>query len=134
MKFIGFPHEMGYPSSAHNVYARVRFPDARTPTVINALLDTGAAITVLNRKYAKHLNIPKITGSKDSIPLTLATGKTVLGYVHPVRIEFLGKPMLIDAAFVPTEDTQDLLGMRGFFDQMQVAFDHARRKVYVAFN
>jgi hypothetical protein len=112
----------------------LRFPDARTPTVINALLDTGAAITILNRKYAKHLNIPKITGSKNAIPLTFATGQVVTGYIHPVRIEFLGRSMTIDVAFVPTEDTADLIGMRGFFDQMQVAFDHAVRKVYVAFN
>ena len=133
MKFIGFEHEITYPVREQNVYVKIRFPDARVPTSLRLLLDTGAAVTVLDRSLAKHLNIPKITGSKDTVDLILADKSRVKGYVHSVRVEFLGKPMMIDAAFVPSKEMESLIGMRGFFDKMQVAFDHAARKAYFAF-
>lgn len=52
---------------------------------------------------------------------------------HDVPVEFLGRRMTIEIAFIPTADKADLVGMRGFFDQMTIAFDHAARRVYVAF-
>ena len=134
MRFIGFPHEISYPSAVHNVWVNLRFPQARTPTVIKALLDTGSGITVLNRKHAKHLRVPDITSSSEVIELVLADGGRAQGYIHKMPVEFLGRQLSIDVAFVPAMDTADLIGMRGFFDQMTVAFDHAQRKAYVAFN
>lgn len=133
MKFIRFEHEITYPRRDQNVHVTLRFPDAQVPTSLRLLLDTGAAVTILDRKWAKHLNIPNIMSSTESISFVLADKSTVRGYVHPVRVEFLGRSMTIDAAFVPNKDMASLIGMRGFFDQMQVGFDHAARKTYVAF-
>jgi hypothetical protein len=134
MKFIGFTHDLQYPTGDHNAYVSLRFPGARTPTVIRAMLDTGAAVSVINRQFARHLNVSNITDTTDTMTLTLADGRPVLAYVHRLPAEFLGRPLMIDVAFVPTIDTADLIGMRGFFDQMIVAFDHSRRTVHVAFN
>jgi hypothetical protein len=52
-------------------------------------------------------------------------------YIHEFEIDFLGRRMTTPAAICPEWDTQNLLGIRGFFDQMVVAFDHAERRVYV---
>lgn len=134
MKFVGYTHELAYRRTDHNVWVNVRFPSARQPTVVRAMLDTGAAITVLNRKWAHHLGIEDVTDANDDIELQIATKSMVKGYIHPVAAEFLGHPMIIDVAFVPSHDTADLLGMRGFFDQLQVGFDHSNRRVHIAFN
>jgi predicted aspartyl protease len=133
MKFLGFPHEIRYPAGDQNAYVNLRFPDAKVPFSLRLLLDTGAGVTVLDRKLAKHLNVPKITSSRETVDFTLADKSSVRGYIHPIRVEFLGKPLTIDVAFVPTKEMSSLIGMRGFFDKMQVAFDHAARRVHVAF-
>ena len=134
MKFIGFPKALQYSIREENVWVQLRFPAARVPLVVRALLDTGAAVTILNRKYARHLHIEKITGSTDTLDLKLPDGRSVRAYVHRVPVEFLGQPFEVDVAFVPTSDTADVIGMRGFFDRMIVAFDHAHRTTYFAFN
>lgn len=133
MKFIGFPFEVRYLPREQNAWVNLRFPDAKTPLSLRLLLDTGSAITILNRGLASVLNISEITETKEFIDLTLADLRTVRAYVHPVRVEFLGRQLTIDAAFVESHDTASVIGMRGFFDQMQIAFDHASRRVHVAF-
>lgn len=52
-------------------------------------------------------------------------------WIHPVEIEFFGRPLTIEAAFCPAWDMKNLLGMRGFFDQVVIAFDHAEQRLYV---
>lgn len=133
MKIIAFTHEVSYRPREQSPYVDVRFPDARVPVSLRLLLDSGAGMTVLNRRWANHLNIPKITSSKETVDFTLADKRVIKGYVHPVRVEFLGRSLTIDAAFVPTSETESFIGMRGFFDKMQVGFDHAARKIHVAF-
>ena len=57
-----------------------------------------------------------------------------LGYVHPIALEWLGYRLTVPIAFVPSwaEDIDNLLGMKGFFDQLLVGFHHRERLVYVS--
>ena len=96
------------------------------------MLDTGAGVTILNHKYAKHIGIDNVRGG-EKISFTTATNQKLLAWIHPVRIEFMGKPMTIDVAFAPTVETANLLGMRSFFEQLTIAFDHKDRRVDFAF-
>jgi hypothetical protein len=56
-------------------------------------------------------------------------------YLHPIEIEFLGHRMRIPIGFVPSwdEGIDNLLGMHGFFEQMQVAFLHRERRALFNF-
>jgi hypothetical protein len=65
------------------------------------------------------------------VELEAANRDSAPAWVHPVEIDVLGRRLTIQAAICPDWDTKNLLGMRGFLDQMVVAFDHAQRRLYV---
>lgn len=44
----------------------------------------------------------------------------------------MGRELTIDAAFCPAwPEMKNLLGMRGFFDQIRFSLDHANRIVHI---
>ena len=93
------------------------------------VLDSGAEISLLNRQFIEPLNLSVTNGQP--IELMVANGDVAPAWIHAVEIDFLGRRLTIQAAICADWDTPNLLGMRGFFDQMVVAFDHAGRKLYV---
>jgi len=101
------------------------------PYMIQAVLDTGAWHSVFSHVHAQSLGISDIT-SGTPIPLVAADGVRARGYAHPVTIEFLGRRMTVPIGFCPDwpADMPNLLGMRGFFDKILVAFEHQREKMY----
>ena len=98
---------------------------------ISAFLDTGAWTSVFNRSIAPRLGISDIT-TGEPVELQLPNGSVAVGYAHLVPIEFLGHRLTVPIAFCPDFPTNspNLLGMRGFFEQLRIAFEHGSRKVY----
>ena len=110
------------------VVVRVRLLQPRITTRVDMTLDTGAEVSVLNRDLVGPLGLTIEDG--DSITVMVANGEVAQAWIHPIDIEFLGRRLTIPVAICPEWDTQNLLGMRGFFDQMIVAFDHANRTIH----
>ena len=142
MTTLTFDQEYDYRRSDddHRLQIVVRLlPEAGPPLTVNALLDTGAEYSIFDRALLPGLGIANVTSvsSPDNVigvmPANLAdeTRKDV-AYVHPIRVEWLGYQMTVPIAFCPTwdEGIDNLLGMRGFFEQLNVAVSHQKRMVY----
>jgi hypothetical protein len=113
---------------------RIRIRPSSGPTfTVQAVLDTGAAISYFDRALLPPLGITDVTAGRP-IDLRAASGERSTGYVHSVNIEFVGHPMTIPVAFCPDwpEGTDNLLGMEGFFEQLRAAFEHRARRFYHA--
>lgn len=120
-----------YPSADHavNIPIRIR-PNGANPFAERAILDTGAAISRFDKSILSKLGITDITSGVPK-KVFVADNTDYQGYIHQVKIEFLGRPMRIPAVFCAEWDgVANLLGMEGFFQQMLAAFDHARRRFY----
>lgn len=117
---------------AHRATVPVTFPTGVPgPFTITAILDTGAWTSVFSRSIAPRLGILDVTtGQRERF--TLPNGDEVWGYSHATQIEFLGHTLSIPLAFCPDFplNSPNLLGMRGFFEQLTVALEHGSRKVY----
>lgn len=98
--------------------------------IVEMKLDTGAAISTMHHSYLGVLGIDDVaTGS--AATLFLANGEGRPAWIHPVAINFFGVSMTIDVAFCPSWSMENLLGMRGFMDQVKFAVDHAKRRLYM---
>lgn len=135
MKSFIFTHEHIYAASQQSALVPIRLrPPAGVPFVVNGLLDSGATVSSFDRALLRPLGITDLTTGTPT-KLTAANGDTKDGYIHEITIEFLGRGMSVPVAFCAAwpEGTTNLLGMRGFFDQMVIAFEHMQRRVHVAF-
>jgi hypothetical protein len=126
MRTFAFERELPYVS--HKVRIPVTLLGAPGVPDVEMVIDTGAEISLLNRQFIPPLAVTVAHG--EAITLETASGHTAPAWVHRVEVALLGRRMMIEAAFCPDWDTANLLGMRGFFDQMVVAFDHANRRMY----
>jgi hypothetical protein len=126
MKSFDFPTEHRY--EGHKALVSVRLTSARIPTWVEMTVDSGAEISLLNRSLAKQLEIRIEDG--EFFSLEVASGHIAIAYRHNVPIDLLGHAMTIPVLLCPEWDTQNLLGMEGFFDQMVIAFDHAQKRIY----
>jgi len=95
---------------------------------IEMVIDSGAEISLLSRNLVRSLRL--IVEDGRPIELVVANGDIARAYIHPVEISIAGRRLAIEAAICPDWDTKNFLGMRGFFDQMVVAFDHANRTIH----
>jgi hypothetical protein len=127
VKTLTFASEIEYTGA--KVYLPVQLVAVRRLHRIEMVLDTGSEISLLNRRFVAPLGLDLTAG--ESISRRVASGEIAQAWIHPVEIEVLGRGMTTEAAFCPDWDTQNLLGMRGFFDQMVIAFEHAQRRIYV---
>ena len=128
MRAIQFADEHSY--TGHKALVAVRLTDARVPIRVDMVVDSGAEVTVLHRDFLAVLGIMNVA-TGEPIELMVANKDAAPAWIHPVSIEFLGRPMTIEAAFCPSWDMTNLLGMRGFFDQVVIGFDHAEQRLYV---
>ena len=127
MRTITFQREHAYDGDKIVLPATLILPSG-IEMEIYAVVDTGAELTVLNRRLAPGLRIDLYAG--EPITLGVVSGHISTAYRHDVRMRVLGEERTIRAAFCPDWDTDNFLGMQGFFDQMVVAFDHAERRIY----
>jgi hypothetical protein len=128
MKSLTFQREFAYTGNKIRMPISLILP-SDIEIAIEAILDTGAEVTILNRLLAERLSIEIEDG--EPIELGVVSGQSSTGYLHDIRLRILGDELSVRAAFVPDWNTSNFLGMRGFFDQMVVAFDHAQRRVYL---
>jgi len=94
------------------------------------LLDTGASFSTLHHDLLSSLGITDVE-SGQLATIFVANGQFERCWIHPVEIELLGRRMAIQAAFCPAWEMRNLLGMRGFMDQVTFAVDHAQRRLYL---
>ncbi len=128
MRTLEFADEHRY--SGHKVVVSVRLLRARAPLWVDVGIDSGAEVTVLNRSLVRILGIGDVA-SGEPVELIVANKESRPAWIHPVEIEFIGRQLTVAAAFCPDWDMKNLLGMRGFFDQLVIAFDHRRHSLYV---
>lgn len=128
MKVLSFEQEFAY-GDTHRISVPIRVENL--PYLIDAILDTGAGVSCFDRRLLPHLGIADVRTGRP-IEMRAADNNLCWGYLHTVRVEFLGRALAIPVAFCPDwpEGTPNLLGMRGFFEQMLVAFDHQNRTVH----
>ena len=128
MTTLSFEREMGY-GDTHTISVPVRLQNL--PYLVDAILDTGAAVSSFNRALLPDLGISDVkSGTK--IEVRAANNVRRRAYIHTLRAEVLGHTLMIPVAFCPAwpEGTKNLLGMRGFFEQVLMAFDHQHRRIY----
>jgi hypothetical protein len=63
--------------------------------------------------------------------LTVANADTAAGWVHDIEIDLLGRRLVIPVVFCPDWNMRNLLGMRGFMDQLTFAVDHRAHRLYL---
>jgi predicted aspartyl protease len=127
MKVLRFANE--HPYTGHKALVSVRLIGAPVPMRLNMVIDSGAEVTVMHRELLAVLGIDDVT-TGIAIQLMVANKESQPAWIHRVEIECFGRRMTIDAAFCPAWDMKNLLGMRGFFDQVVIAFDHAEQRLY----
>jgi hypothetical protein len=120
--------EWGY-GDTHTVSLPIRLENL--PYLVEAILDTGASVSVFDRALLPDLGISDVTVGTE-IPVAVANGQRGKAYLHSLEIEILGHRLTVPIGFCPDwpEGTKNLLGMRGFFEQSLVAFDHQGRTIY----
>ena len=131
MTTLTFDNELEY-GDRHKISVPVRVENL--PYLIDAVIDTGAAVSLFDRALLPDLGISDLTSGTE-VALRAANKGSGVGYLHPLQIEILGRPLAIPVAFSADwpEGIQNLLGMRGFFEQMLVAFEHRERRIHYAF-
>ncbi len=126
---LTFEQERGYGTGEGVIRVPVRVLSGVVPFTVQAVLDTGAYISVFDSAYAPSFGIPDYTAG-EPMPLTPANGQTVVGYKFRILVEVWGRELIIPAVFY--QGFPNLLGMQGFFDQIRIAFDHGRQRYYVS--
>jgi len=99
---------------------------------IEGILDTGADHILVNKQWAKALNIDLKTA-----PRSTTTG--IIGPPVPIlwskaEIEILGHPdtkSVIDLAFIDSPNVGLLLGQHGFFDLFRITFDRTNNCIEI---
>jgi hypothetical protein len=137
---IYFPNSEVYGASDHDkpsTNVRLFSRAGGLPLTAPALLDTGSETTVLSTIWAPQIGIADVTVGSQGVERFIEASKPPTdpgdpGYIHLVEVEWLGIRRSIPVAFVPawSDEMENLLGMRGFFAGLIVAFNHDDRLVY----
>jgi len=139
MPSLDFTHEHDYRAGPddHSPEVQIRiFPKGigSVPVAITAVLDSGASVSMFDKSLLGLFGIADIaTGQKGEV--RTANNEIADAFVHNLDIEFLGRQMTIPVMFSPVwpDGTPNLLGMKGFFEQLLIAFKHQERAALVAF-
>jgi len=125
---LPFDDEWNY-GDTHTVSLPVRLQNLNY--FVEATIDTGAAVSYFDSALLPDLGISDVT-TGTQIALTAANGERSTGHLHALQIEILGHRLIVSAAFCPDwpQGTKNLLGMRDFFEQIRIAFEHRDRKFY----
>jgi hypothetical protein len=98
----------------------------------DAVLDTGASLSVFGSTLLEALGIFDVTSGHQT-SLALATGLRIAGYVHNMRITLVGRVLVVPVFFsldLPA-DIDNLLGIYGVLEQLDIAILHRERRLYV---
>ncbi len=132
MQVVFYDLEHDYDSDGnHDIPVEVILNgQGNTPVVIDAIIDTGASISLFDKSVAQLLGIDIPTGKP--LKVRTASNDEYDAYIHPVDLEFLGLALNIPIAFCPAwDDVTNLLGMEGFAEALQLGLKHAERTLLV---
>lgn len=94
---------------------------------VQAVVDSGAMISVFRAEIADDLGIPVERGQKH--PLS-GLGGYAVGYLHVLDVDVGGKVFSLPICFARNTNLSfNLLGQIGFFDEHQVTFNKPARQV-----
>ncbi len=130
MRTLTFTDDLIYevPIDTSVATVKIRIHPARgQPYEVDAVLDTGAAVSRLSPSLLADFGIARADQGYDrTYDVRAADNETATAYVHRVSIEFDGRMLEIDAAFLPDwgDDVMNLLGLKGFLDRMICGFEH----------
>lgn len=95
--------------------------------VLEALIDSGANISVFNEELAELLGINVEKGKKTYLG---GVGGRIMGYIHILKIETADKifscPVVFSREF---KVSFNLIGRQGFFEKFVISFDERNRQV-----
>ena len=92
-----------------------------------ALVDSGANISLFDKSIAEYLEVHIKAGKKISLQ---GIGGKISAYVHPVSISVATMEFTIPVAFCERIDLSfNILGREGFFEKFLVCFDERRREI-----
>lgn len=126
MRIITFADDLIYAVEDGVATVKIRIhPVSGQPYEVDAVLDTGASVSRLSPSLIPDFGIPDVTSGLP-VRVTAASNERTMAYIHRVPIEFDGRMIDIDAAFVPAwgNDVKNLLGLKGFLSRMQAGFEH----------
>ncbi|MBI5290053.1 MAG: retroviral-like aspartic protease family protein [Chloroflexi bacterium] len=127
MTTLDFDDEYAYRGD--KIILDVRIPAApRVP--VRMTLDTGASASTLNHTFLDVLGINDVTTGRAG-SLVVANGAIASCWIHDVEPIVFGRTLRVEAAFAPGWDQRNLLGMRGFMDQLTFAVDHRAHRLYL---
>ena len=129
MTTLSFDLEQAY--SGDEIIVGVGLLATSGESVIDMKLDTGASISTMHHSYLALLGVDDVETGVSSV-LFIANGDSRPAWIHPVAINFFGVGLTIDVAFCPSWEMENLLGMRGFMDQVVFAVDHARHRLFLS--
>ncbi len=131
MRTLTFTDDLIYDVPVDMGVATVKLrihPDKGQPYEVDAVLDTGAAVSRLSPSLLADFGITRADqGYIRTHDVLAADNQTATGYVHRVPIEFDGRMLEIDALFLPDwgDHVTNLLGLEGFLDRMIFGFQHS---------
>jgi Aspartyl protease len=129
---LTFEERVAYVHALHSLSVPLRIlPLTGAPFTVNAILDTGAAMSTLDRALAARLGIADVTSGTPT-PVRLPDSSYADAFSHDVTVELFGRRLLLPALMCPSwpEGTENLLGMKGFFEQILFGLNHAERAFY----
>lgn len=107
------------------ITAFVKNPKTGNELPVFALVDSGAAETLLRRQLGEELGIDIESGEKVAFE---GVGGVTVGYRHTVILRLAGErnEHEIACAFTPLPGIPALLGERGFFENYKITFEKYR--------
>lgn len=102
------------------------------PFAVTAVLDTGASYSLFDSGLAPDLGIGDLH-SGQRISLRLANNEPAEGFTFDVEMEILGHELMASVIFCPgfRSGVDNLLGVRGILDQLEVAILHRDRRIWI---
>lgn len=123
--------DLEYAYNGDEIVIDVRVMSGERESHAEMILDTGTNFSTLHHSVLRELGILDVTtGTKASI--SVAGGQTAVCWLHLIVMEIFGTRLTVDVAFCPEWEMKNLLGMRGFMDQVVFAVDHARHRLFLS--
>jgi predicted aspartyl protease len=124
--------DVEYAYNDDEIVIGVLMPSSRGGTRADLVLDTGTNFSTLHHSLLRSLGIFDVTTGRQAT-ISLAGGQSATCWLHPIVMEIFGTRLTVDVAFCSEWEMKNLLGMRGFMDQVVFAVDHARHRLYLNF-
>lgn len=105
-----------------NVRAYIGNPKNDREEFLFPLIDSGAALSLLNRQYAKRLGINIKSGKRTDMG---GVGGDFHVYEHDITVRILGIRQVLDirCGIAANIDTPTVLGQPGFFEAFKITFE-----------